>query len=41
MGEKEQLLEKNVKELKKLGLVPAIVKEYPTADQLEIEVRFV
>ena len=36
-----KMLEKNTKELKEIGLVPAIVKEYPTADQLEIEVRFV
>jgi len=26
---------------KKYNLLPAIVKEYPTADQLEIEVEFV
>ena len=28
------------KEILILGLIPAIVKEYPTADQLEIEVEF-
>lgn len=28
------------KEIMALGLVPAVVKEYPTADQLEIEVEF-
>ncbi len=29
------------KEIMALGLVPAVVKEYPTADQLEIEVEFI
>lgn len=33
-------LKKNKKYFKRLGLKPAIVKEYPTADQLEIEVEF-
>ncbi len=28
------------KEFLKMGLVPAVVREYPTADQLEIEVEF-
>ncbi len=32
---------KDAKELKKLGLVPAVVEEYPTADALEVEVEFV
>lgn len=34
-------LKKNKKLFKKLKLIPAIVKEYPTADQLEVEVDFV
>lgn len=33
-------VEKKAKYFKKLGLLPAVVKEYPTADQLEIEVEF-
>ena len=32
---------RNKKIFKKMGLLTAIVKEYPTADQLEIEVEFV
>ncbi len=28
------------KEIMDLSLIPAVVKEYPTADQLEIEVEF-
>ncbi len=45
-GEKPRILlsakkvEKKSKYFRKLGLLPAIVKEYPTADQLEIEVEF-
>jgi uncharacterized protein len=33
-------VKKNKKQLSKLNLLPAIVTEYPTADQLEIEVQF-
>src|SRR3989338_2948666 len=46
-GEKPRILlsEKKIrplsKRLKENGLIPAVVKEYPTADQLEIEVEFV
>ncbi|MEK6969898.1 MAG: radical SAM protein [Nanoarchaeota archaeon] len=36
---KKQVL-KNKKKFIKLGLLPAIVTEYPTADQLEVEVEF-
>jgi hypothetical protein len=32
-------LTRNLKEFKKLGLVSAVVKEYPNADQLEMEVE--
>ena len=32
---------KEAKKLKRLGLVPAVVEEYPTADALEVEVEFV
>ena len=31
---------KEKKYFRKLGLVPAVVTEYPTADQIEIEVEF-
>ena len=34
-----KLVKNHRKEFHKLGLIPAIVKEYPTADQLEIEVE--
>ncbi|MBT4935936.1 radical SAM protein [Candidatus Woesearchaeota archaeon] len=34
------ITKRNVKFFKKLNLVPAIVTEYPTADQLEVEVTF-
>lgn len=34
------LLKKNLKKIKKLGLIPAIVEEYPTHDQMEIEIEF-
>ncbi len=34
-----KLMKAHRKEFHKLGLIPAIVKEYPTADQLEIEVE--
>jgi hypothetical protein len=34
-----QLLEKKTKELKKMGLVVALVEEYPTADAIEVEVE--
>ncbi|MFC1768683.1 radical SAM protein [Nanoarchaeota archaeon] len=37
---KKELI-KNKTKIKKLGLIPAIVKEYPTADQFEVEVEFV
>lgn len=33
-------IEKKKDYFKKLGLLPAVVKEYPTADQLEVEVEF-
>ena len=33
-------VKKNKNQLKKMGLMPTIVLEYPTADQLEIEVEF-
>lgn len=33
-------VQKNKRYFLKLGLLPAIVKEYPTADQLELEVEF-
>ncbi|MBI4980951.1 radical SAM protein [Candidatus Woesearchaeota archaeon] len=33
------LLKQNRKLFRKLGLVPAVVSEYPTADQLEVEVE--
>lgn len=36
-----KLIRQHRREWKKLGLMAAIVKEYPTADQLEIEVEFV
>jgi pyruvate formate-lyase activating enzyme-like uncharacterized protein len=32
---------KEAKKLKRLGLLPAVVEEYPTADALEVEVEFV
>lgn len=35
----KKLLMQNRKLFKKLGLVPAVVSEYPTADQLEVEVE--
>ncbi len=35
----KKLLMQNRKLFKKLGLIPAIVSEYPTADQLEVEVE--
>ncbi|MEK6900193.1 MAG: radical SAM protein [Nanoarchaeota archaeon] len=34
-----KMMKAHRKEFHKLGLIPAIVKEYPTADQLEIEVE--
>ena len=34
-----RLIKKHKKEWQALGIIPAIVKEYPTADQLEIEVE--
>ena len=34
-----KLMKAHRKEFHKWGLIPAIVKEYPTADQLEIEVE--
>ncbi|MDP3640020.1 MAG: radical SAM protein [Nanoarchaeota archaeon] len=34
-----KLVRKHKKRLQTLGVIPAIVKEYPTADQLEIEVE--
>jgi pyruvate formate-lyase activating enzyme-like uncharacterized protein len=34
-----EFLEKKAKELKKMGLVPAFVEEYPTADAIEVEVE--
>ena len=34
-----RLIKKNKKYFQKIGLIPAIVSEYPTADQLEIEVE--
>jgi len=37
----KKIVKKNKKFFKKLGLVPAVVTEYPTADQLEIEVEFI
>lgn len=37
----KKLVKKEQKFFTKLGLIPAIVTEYPTADQLEIEVEFV
>jgi len=36
----KKVAKKNVVKIKNLGLVPAIVVEYPTADQLEVEVDF-
>jgi len=33
-------LKKNRNKFASFGLIPAIVVEYPTADQLEIEVEF-
>lgn len=35
-----EAVKKHAKKLKKLGLIPAIVEEYPTADALEVEVDF-
>lgn len=35
----KKLLMQNRKLFKKLGLIPAVVSEYPTADQLEVEVE--
>jgi uncharacterized protein len=34
-------VEKNSKKIKNLGLIPAIVEEYPTNDAIEIEVDFI
>ena len=36
----KKTVKKNKNKIINLGLVPAIVVEYPTADQLEIEVDF-
>jgi len=35
-----EAVRKHAKKLKKLGLVPALVEEYPTADALEVEIDF-
>jgi len=35
-----RVVEKNFQKIKKLGLVPAIVEEYPTQDSLEVQVHF-
>jgi pyruvate formate-lyase activating enzyme-like uncharacterized protein len=35
-----EFVKKYTKELKSLGLVPALVEQYPTYDQLEVEVTF-
>ena len=37
----KKTVKKNKNKIINLGLVPAIVVEYPTADQLEIEVDFI
>ena len=36
----DKLIKKNAEVIKKLGLVPAIVEEYPTADAFEAEVEY-
>jgi len=36
---KKKFVKKNVEKIKKLGLVPAIVEEYPTHDSLELEIE--
>jgi len=36
----KKIMLKNLKEIKKLNLIPAIVEEYPTHDATEIEVEF-
>jgi len=34
------LIRKNITQIKKMGLIPAIVEEYPTYDAFEIEIEF-
>ena len=37
----EKIIQKKAKEIKELGLKPAIVEEYPTADATEVDIQFI